>query len=565
MAIPAHKTEYFIIENSILQKKANTAWSTGNLLATATAENTAGYYTVNASANTDSPITVRIFSEQMSKATSGTTIDTTGNNYYVGAVEAASETGIDATGRSKVLKYKNTYLDGTTAKYFVVNLLGPDADLSGKVAIVESDIYIPTNVYTGEVQLPTLNGNANFTNMLASEAGFTLQRYGRITAQTGVYDTSTDRSANTTYVHKMAQLTQAYGQGSWHKLKMVYTDKGSAVSTENPDTWRVYVDGVLLEGSFLKESYGEKLSPTYDFESRAYNYNKGTTESAASFKSYNMNSIFNGILIGGKGQANPSPTETNANLYFDNISVKTLDTKFALESVEAGSTNAFNAENNVIKLYFNLPVDAESVKNIKLVDASGDEVNAIKSTEFTDGNTELHITLDSDKIAGNTEYKVILPATVTDIYGQGLVTYYTPYRSTEAAKGDTKWYNTTVPTSSDKLAITVKTAKSGEIFIDDVTDGYDSTTGTFTKTITVNNVANENLPVWIVAAAYDDKNCMIGIDEVENFTLNANENTTKDISLTVETGKTAKYIRIFVWNGDETMKPYQAVEEIIVQ
>ena len=25
MAIPAHKTEYFIIENSILQKKANTA------------------------------------------------------------------------------------------------------------------------------------------------------------------------------------------------------------------------------------------------------------------------------------------------------------------------------------------------------------------------------------------------------------------------------------------------------------------------------------------------------------------------------------------------------------
>lgn len=27
MAIPAHKTEYFIIENSILQKKANTAQS----------------------------------------------------------------------------------------------------------------------------------------------------------------------------------------------------------------------------------------------------------------------------------------------------------------------------------------------------------------------------------------------------------------------------------------------------------------------------------------------------------------------------------------------------------
>ena len=27
MAIPAHKTEYFIIENSNLQKKANTAWA----------------------------------------------------------------------------------------------------------------------------------------------------------------------------------------------------------------------------------------------------------------------------------------------------------------------------------------------------------------------------------------------------------------------------------------------------------------------------------------------------------------------------------------------------------
>ena len=54
--------------------------------------------------------------------------------------------------------------------------------------------------------------------------------------------------------------------------------------------------------------------------------------------------------------------------------------------------------------------------------------------------------------------------------------------------------------------IEVTMAKGSEIYVDDVTDGYDAATG-----------------------------------------------------------KTAKYIRVFVWNGANTMKPYQAAEEIVIE
>ena len=210
---------------------------------------------------------------------------------------------------------------------------------------------------------------------------------------------------------------------------------------------------------------------------------------------------------------------------------------------------------------FTQPVDRATDKNIKVVDKNGEEIDAVKDITYADGDTVMNITLDGDKLLGKEAYKVILPASFTDVYGQGLVTYHNAFRSLSTK--DTVWYNANVPVDADKLALTITTAKATEIYIDDVTDGFEN--GTFTKTVTVNSVATKVLPVWIAAAAYDAKNNMIGFGEVEAFELEAGATTEKTLNFTVAEGKTAKYVRIFVWDGETTMKPYQAVEEITIQ
>jgi len=515
-------------------------WNNDNLLTTAT-EGSTNYYTANAAKTGANAITVGVYDQSSN-------LDTTGVKMYVGAVDAATE-GVDENGRhtGNVLKYTNT----TDSKFLMVNLGEGNTDLTGKITVVESEVFIPSGISINETQMPTVSHSKNYSDYHASNISFSLQGSSKIVAQSGKYDTATDRSANETYIHKSGKVVPS--KGAWHKLKVVYTDKGTAVTGTNPDTWRAYFDGEIMDGKFLKKTEGTALETTYDYEQKNYNYINGQ-----GFSNYNIGNTFYGILIGGKGISGSA----EGDLYFDNIKVYTVNTPFAVTTATRDASK-FNAVADVITMTFTQPVDKETVKNIQIVDKAGETLDAIKEVNYKDSNTVMEIQLDSDKLLGKEVYKVVLPATFTDVYGQGLVTYYNPYRSSETAKGDSVWYDDKVPANADTLAVTLTTAKATEIYIDDVTDGY--LNGTFTKTVTVNSVATETLPVWIAAAAYDAENNMVGFCAVDEFTLAAGATTYKDLDFTVEAGKTAKYVRVFVWNGKDTMKPYQAIEEITVQ
>ena len=325
-----------------------------------------------------------------------------------------------------------------------------------------------------------------------------------------------------------------------------------------------YIRTKARNGTALTETEGGVK--IYDYLNRYYSYTpKDVTVSgrnSGEFQNYDSSAVYCGIMLGGKGIANGTGV-----LYIDNIRVRTVNTPLSVE-VTASNKSAFNTEEDTIIATFTQPMDLTTIQNIYVKDASGNKVeDVVKTVTPTDDNKVLTIKLDASKLVGNTNYDIIFPATLTDIYGQGLVTYYNQFRSsTSAATEGEPWYNTTVPKSSDKLAVSISTTKANKIYIQDVTDGYDVTTGTFSKTLTINNVSSQSLPVWIAAAAYDIRNNLIGYVDIGNaFTLDAGATTTKDLAFTVESGKTAKYIRIFVWNGEDTMMPYQVAEQITIQ
>jgi len=312
--------------------------------------------------------------------------------------------------------------------------------------------------------------------------------------------------------------TDGYGTGTytynptenaWRKIKIVadMTDESAEYTS-----YRVYIDGQLVKTSDgtndfadLYPANGKKFSDT-----------------------------FHGLFFGGYAY-----NARDGYQLYDNVKAYTIGRDFEVSYDEASFTEFVKGDS--IELSFTTDVDANTVSNIYLADSTGAKVeNGVTATVDPTNATKVIVTFGS-VASGN--FKVVIPAEFTDIYGQGIGTKGAETKEIEATM-----------------------AKGSEIYVDDVTDGYDAATGTFTKTITVNSVAATDLPVWITAAAYDSDNNMIGFVDVGNaFTLGAGLKAEKSLTFTVATGKTAKYIRVFVWNGANTMKPYQAAEEIVIE
>lgn len=527
-------------------------WSNDNLLKTA-AENsslthTSGkYYKVNAAKEDKDAIEVGIFNATANGFTVGADGNADFDKNFVQAVNAETE-GVGDASRGNVLKYANT-----GSSFLQVALGYTSKDLTGKVTVLETDVYLPNVTRnSGDQALPSVLNSNDYNWYLSTNTNLMIQK-GNLVAASGSYDNNKDRT-NGAYMHKSA--TKALGKGQWHKVKVVMTDNGANVSVDNPDTWRVYLDGKLLEGSYRTKSSGTNLTDVkvYDFEDRDYLY---TSSEPYKFNKYDSSAAYKGILLGGKGG-------TESTVYYDNMKVYTVDTEFDA-TVAVSSTERFNAVYDNIVATFTTPVDMDTVNNIIILDSEGNVIDkAIKTIVAEDDDTVLNITLDADKLIGKEEYQVIFPATFTDIYGQGLVKYYNPYRS-QNNTADAVWYSANVPVDSNKLVASFKTSKANEIYVDDVRDGYDAETGVFVNTIKFNSVSKEDLPVWCAVAAYKADNSMVGYADIgDAFTLVAGETVEKEVTFTVseDNKDLVKYIRVFVWNGFDTMKPYQQVEEL---
>ena len=522
-------------------------WTTDNLLSKATAiDGKTGYYTATAAEGK----TVNMYSAKAYNASVAS---------MVGAVDATTEGVSDADHSGKVLKYVNN--DG--ANDFIIVRLGSDAsaDLDGKITVLEYDMYLPsgTDKSIPETGLPSLSADKDrYDTHTRTVNALLINNSAKFSGGGSFSWTQRDNPAKFAVYNA---LNSGFDMGSWHKIKVVYTN-GKAPSKDAPDTWRVYCDGNLVQGKLLANSGKTVVTEdVYDYLPRSYQYGPGpnqaadaTDDSKNSFRDMSFQNEFLGLEFGTKGSA----TGTAKAIYYDNISIKTIDKTFDIDNIECNKTS-FNAESDTIKVSFTTPVDETKLTEVQINDESGKAVNnAIKSImlDMNDA-TKLTIALDSNVLELGGKYSLVFPATFTDVYGQGLLRYYSAARSADDAKG-TQFYNADIPKSSSLTALTFATAKSKELNVADIKNQYDFAKGNYSETLSFYNITSNELPVWVVVAAYDAEGAMLCSNMIDKFTVSGNGNVEKDIEFIVDESlrKSVTSVKLFIWDTSSNMKPY---------
>ena len=522
-------------------------WTTDNLLGKATAiDGKAGYYTATAAEGK----TVNMYSAKACNESVAS---------MVGAVDATTEGVSDADHSGKVLKYVNK--DGD--KDFIIVRLGSDAsaDLDGKITVLEYDMYLPSGKDKSipDVGLPSLSADKDTYNTYAwAVNSLLINNSAKFSGGGSFIWAQRDNPAKFAVYNA---LNSGFDMGSWHKIKVVYTN-GKAPSKDAPDTWRVYCDGNLVQGKLLADSGKTVVTEdVYDYLPRSYQYGPGsnraadaTDDSKNSFRGMSFQNEFLGLEFGTKGLAKG----TAKAIYYDNISIKTIDKTFDIDNIECNKTS-FNAESDTIKVSFTTPVDGTKLTEVQINDESGNVVNnAIKSIAVDSSDaTKLTIALDPNVLGAGSKYSLIFPATFTDVYGQGLVRYYSATRSADAAK-NTNFYSADIPKSSSLTALTFATAKSKELNVADIKNQYDFAKGSYSETLSFYNITSNELPVWVVVAAYDAEGAMLCSNMIDEFTVSANENVEKDIEFIVDESlrKSVTSVKLFIWDTSSNMKPY---------
>jgi hypothetical protein len=436
-------------------------WTTDNLLGKATAiDGKAGYYSATAAEGK----TVNMYSAKACNESVAS---------MVGAVDATTEGVSDADHSGKVLKYVNN--DG--ASDFIIVRLGSDAsaDLDGKITVLEYDMYLPSGKDKSipDVGLPSLSADKDTYNTYAwAVNSLLINNSAKFSGGGSCIWAQRDNPAKFAVYNA---LNSGFDMGSWHKIKVVYTN-GKAPSKDAPDTWRVYCDGNLVQGKLLADSGRTVVTEdVYDYLPRSYQYGPGsnkaadaTDDSKNSFRGMSFQNEFLGLEFGSKGLA----TGTAKAIYYDNISIKTIDKTFDIDNIECNKTS-FNAGSDTIKVSFTTPVDETKLSEILIKNADNVIENAVNTVELSNDGRVLTMTINPTVISSKQTYTVNFPATFTDVYGQGLLRYYSVPRSDDNAK-NTGFYNKDIPSSSQLTALEFTTAESLDCSIEpDLVENYD--------------------------------------------------------------------------------------------
>ena len=481
--------------------------------------------------------------------TAGSTPDAVGD---IAIVSASTEGLADAAEHTNVLKYSNTSADSKKFLMLRRNNTSDELSTRGKILTYEFDMYQKTDAAdykgkVGEFTLPTKGTTAQgtaITNYLSTDI---YTRFGgrKILGGGGNYN---NNGKNELKYESASYLDVDWGtqMNQWHNVKVVVDTSATTASVSRPDTWRIYVDGELVSTYYkYGEDSAKDTTPVYDLTPYGYN---STSEKISG---YSMKDFY-GIILGGKGDSGQ-----NSTLYFDNLKANVIDTKFAIASTSSNTIN-FNAIIEKLVLNFTTPVDnsAENLARISVKDSSGELVtDAVKGAVLSNGDTTLTITLDNTKLYGGETYSIVFPAQFVDIYGQGLVTYYSARRHQAGMPVEA-----TVPATSDET-IPVKLVKSTDVYVDNISASLAD--GTVTVSFTVYNTTGGTLPKWCVLAAYDSNNTMIGINASADLEINANDDEDDELKITGVPG--VDHVRLFVWSDKATLKPYQESELVYSQ
>ena len=315
----------------------------------------------------------------------------------------------------------------------------------GKITVLESKVYVPDAIIGYDTAQIGYSGQKTFANFTDATA-YTAFQNGGLAVGSGFYYAQflpEKFEAYSSNIYSFGE-TNHFMKGQWHNYKLVIDrTSGSQKGPDCLDTFRVYVDDKLIEsyykygeavenedGTFTYTSPGKAVqgAVTYDMPRRQYRENAigknpivcgdsaGTTVSGNEL--YSMGDFF-GIMFGTRGAAE---------MYIDSMKAYTVERKFEVAEV-LGADNFFETSNNDVTVTFTTPVSSGKEAYIYLADENGTEIkDAITERRVSEDGYCIVLTMNRAMLSDSKVYYLMASAHCTDVYGQGLVTWYGKYK-----------------------------------------------------------------------------------------------------------------------------------------
>jgi len=340
----------------------------------------------------------------------------------------------------------------------------------------------------------------------------------------------------------------------------IVVDQASAV-----DTVKLYVNDVLITMPHNMALSDHPLYGTDVSEWSAINYQGKETS-------------FGDVMYGLSFVGASKDSSLTDEFYIDNLKAYIVDS-FDVVSV-TGASNQFNiAEDEVVFTFTNPVLSLENAEaSVAVKDASGNAVDGIDAVALSADKRTMTVTLKD--LAGAAKYTVELLPTLRDENGIGITPqhewydYVTTLDNVSSVVDGVATYTVGDVTSTTQAScyilnkdadgmntvVSIVTSKSASVSA--VPTPASISGNTVSTTLTFANVANEDLPVWYVVAAYGEYNEMLNCSAASKTVATGASNDTVTVSFTVEDGTKVESVKVYIWDGISTMVPYQDVEEI---
>ncbi len=242
-------------------------------------------------------------------------------------------------------------------------------------------------------------------------------------------------------------------------------------------------------------------------------------DQAATFTS---SSKMNGIKI---STSTGATLQEGSTLYVDDVKVYQVADTFELTRATYDA-----ATGTVLVSTGSQPTDT-TINNIKLMNGDADVSGSITARAWDPTNNVLKLTVPVDSLQVATDYTVVLPKNSADLYGQ----------ITSAVQEATF-------TTPKSWSVSLKNAS--------VTSAP-SSTGAAASIVLENGAASRD--VWVVMAVYGQYNELLGVD-AQTITV---DGTTQPLTFTTaDDCSGALNVKVFIWDGPNTMIPLQNSESI---
>ena len=307
---------------------------------------------------------------------------------------------------------------------------GTAEDLRGKRVVIETKTKTSGNQeYAYLAMLSDNDARANAGTYLVSSRNHIVTpdanhwtKWNGLTSEQALKKELSEEQVGDNYYNKPTRGGTDISDG-YHTIKTVIDLTGDG-GANNPDTYRVYVDGYLI-GTYAR-GYGSDSDKSvrgeamYDYKPTGVKNNRTDVQE----RQTKLEDKLASIMFGGK-IPNPNAEGGTFEQWIDYVKVTAIDDTYKFTVTPA--TAAGSVINNGTPLVFNFtqPVVGDLAKDdVKFVNA---DTGADVAADIVWSNGDKTVTVTPKIVAAKTNYKVVFGPAVADQYGIPLKSKYSPY------------------------------------------------------------------------------------------------------------------------------------------